>query len=267
MTTDHTDGRSEADLDRGAERPLATEHQASHLTECLGSSAHALIAGRLLEARDTLADGFGTLSGAGLSYAAAFTRAACGNVDRAVETIMVLAENDEATPTRTPEAELEHLTLANGMRTGVLSKVSACGRLAVRGTRGLAGEFVEDRDADAEITTFDAPDLGWDLIGSETAADLARGDVAAALLVRALDRRTWLHAKTRTRWTASRPGARAIVRVLRSGKPVPELASRSASPIDARVADLLTGLGWHPFEYHLGGGISPRHRHGGKTVH
>ena len=208
---------------------------------------HAIVARQLDAARGIAIDALTVLNEAGMTYPASFARAACGNLDRATASLQVLASYEMDEDDGDPAHGIEHLTLTDGRRLGIHSRIRSCGTLTDRGAIQPNGEFDASVRRSPPVTQTASRDLGWDLVASRVAREFARDDVSAALLRRALPSVTWFHLPTRARWLTSRAAAATTVRLMRDGSPAPALAPwRVPEPLDAQVAEMIGALDWAP---------------------
>ena len=241
MTGTDNDGRDRSG--RAAGRPRTPGQP--RMVGIDARSRSASLVSDMHSARSCLAETATRLDRSGALYPASYLRSACGNVDRAIEAMCVIAERERLGEPGRGDPAIERLTTLAGFQTGVALRRLDCGTLGERGRLDRDGGMVVDAGADAPVAVADAPDLGWDLLRSSEATALATGDVAAGLLVRALSRASWLHLRSRSRWSASRSGAALLVRMLRSGRAAPDLADPAdGGTIDLRVSELIEALGW-----------------------
>jgi hypothetical protein len=184
-----------------------------------------------------------------MTYPGAHLRASCGNLDKAIEAVAVLAERERGMRILSNDGTTEHLTLVDGRATGVHSRIVAENGVAIRGTLNDDATFKPDASADVAITVIGIPDLGWDLVNSVDAKAFARGDIAAGVMVRSLAAVTWIHASTRTRWQASTQAADLVAKVLRDGRAAPTFVTLPGRiAVDSAVADLVALIGWYPLQ-------------------
>jgi hypothetical protein len=112
------------------------------------------------------------------------------------------------------------------------------------GERVRAAGLIDDPGAELQPRPV-VPDLGADLVRSPEAKSICGGPVGATLMFAALAHHRWFHLRTRRKWSTDVSGARTLVAALTAGAGFDMPADGAvAQMVDARVVDVLAGLGW-----------------------